>query len=351
MAADDVFSGLVKQVLHISVTSIVLHLTSTGVVFWITAGYLYGLMLWRRQGILDDPAVMLAKLSPHGINPERHAWLVGVAETTLILGSLDAVFLAFVVVQIRYLFGGASLVRVSPGLTYAEYARRGFFELVAVAALSLPVLLAMHWLLRPDISAKQLFKVLAGVQIVLLFLVIASAVQRMRFYQSEYGLTEARLYPTAFMAWISVVMVWFALTVLRDRRDAFAFGALIAGFLLVAVLHLINPNRFIARVNVHRALAGRRFDASYNGKLGADAVPTLVDALPSLNPGDRCRVASQILLNPINENWRSWNSSRTEAAKTVRSHLDELHRAVKSTSTTTTAVRAPIPSPCASVIP
>ena len=139
-----------------------------------------GLILWRDQGILNEPAIMLAKLSPDRIPAERHAWL-GVTETIVILGALDAVFLAFVVVQIRYLFGGASLVSVSPGLTYAEYARHGFFALIAVAALSLPVLLAAHWLLHPKIQrAKRVFEALAGIQIVLLFVVMASAVQRER---------------------------------------------------------------------------------------------------------------------------------------------------------------------------
>ena len=51
-------------------------------------------------------------------------------------------------VQFRYLFGGAALVQVSETLTYAEYARRGFFELVAVAALLLPIMLLLDWVAR-----------------------------------------------------------------------------------------------------------------------------------------------------------------------------------------------------------
>jgi uncharacterized protein DUF4153 len=58
------------------------------------------------------------------------------------LGALNLLFLAFVVVQFRYLFGGEGLVEERVGLTYAEYARHGFFELVAVSVLVLVVLLA-----------------------------------------------------------------------------------------------------------------------------------------------------------------------------------------------------------------
>ena len=59
----------------------------------------------------------------------------------------------------------------------------------------------------------------------LLFIVVASALQRMYLYTSIFGLTELRLYTTTFMIWISVVLVWFVLTVMRSRRDRFVFGA------------------------------------------------------------------------------------------------------------------------------
>ena len=58
-------------------------------------------------------------------------------------------FLAFVVIQVRYLFGGAGRVAATAGLTYAEYARRGFFELVTVNTPLAPLLLTAHWLPGP----------------------------------------------------------------------------------------------------------------------------------------------------------------------------------------------------------
>ncbi len=79
----------------------------------------------------------------------------------------------------RYLFGGADLVQSSVGLTYSEYARRGFFELLAVAALVLPVILGVHWLLRDATRGLQrTFTFFAGLFLLLLFVVIASALQR-----------------------------------------------------------------------------------------------------------------------------------------------------------------------------
>src|SRR5439155_15568837 len=125
-------------------------------------------------------------------------------------------------------FGGDTRVQVTPGLTYAEYARHGFFELVTVSALVLPVLLATHWQLKKEKRGHDwLFRLLAGVLVLQLFVVMASAMQRMLIYHVAYGMTELRFYTTAFMGWLAIVWVWFLATVLRGQRKRFAFGALV----------------------------------------------------------------------------------------------------------------------------
>lgn len=242
---------------------------------------------------------------------------LGIVEVGITLGLLDLLFFVFVLLQLRYFFGGAALIHGADGWTYAEYYRRGFFELVTVAALVLPLLLAAHWLLRKENGAhERVFRVLAGAQIALLLVIMVSAVKRMLLYQNEYGLTELRLYTTAFIAWLALVFVWFVATVLRGRRAQFACGALIAGFLIVAALHVINPDALIVRVNVAHARAGRVFDADYAASLSADAVPALLESLPALNAGEQRIIALRIFncrSRPEETDWRSWNWSRALA--------------------------------------
>src|SRR5262249_24542297 len=185
-------------------------------------------------------------------------------EMAIPLGMLDVLFLSFVIVQFRYFIGGAASVETSTGLTYAEYARRGFFELVAVSALVLPILLGIDWLVSNGTAAtRRIFRALALIRVLLLSLIMLSAVQRMRLYQSEYGLTELGLYTTAFMGWQGLVFVWFILTVLRGRRERFAFGAMTAGLVVIGLLHVASPDAFIIRINTDRIREGRRFDAVY----------------------------------------------------------------------------------------
>ncbi len=319
VAADAVFEGIVREALHLNFPEIISHFFFAAFCAWAVAGFLRGTLLGREREFalarrFEFPAL-------------------GVVEMAIVLGSLDALFLGFVVVQLRYFFGGAELVQMTTGLTYAEYARRGFFELVAVAALVLPLLLAMHWLLKKDDPAgERIFRGLAAAQIAMLFVIMASAFERMRLYQAEYGLTEERLYPTAFMAWLAGVFVWFALTVLRGRRKHFAFGALVAGYLLIGALQLLNPDSLIARANIARALAGKSFDARYAGHLSADAAPVLAKSLPALGPGvvspsDRCALAARIIRrwSPAEgAGWRTSSLGRGRAIEAVRENAAAL---------------------------
>jgi hypothetical protein len=307
MGADAVFRSLVLHFLR----DIPSHLAIIAFLTYGVGGYLRGLLFGKERNLGTAKRLLPIYL--------------GSIETGVMLGVLDLLFLVFVAVQVRYFFGGSALVQGTTGLTYAEYARRGFFELVTVAALVLPFLLFVHWLLRPDDAPGQrVFQWVSGIQIALLFVIMASAFQRMRLYQAEYGLSEQRLYPTAFMGWLAVVFVWFCLTVLRGHRERFAFGAMVAGFLLIAALHAVDPDALIARTNLARARAGRIFDARYASRLSADAVPELVAGLPSLNPADRCTLASGLVKrwsHPDNPDWRSWTFSRSQAWQAVSSNI------------------------------
>ena len=60
---------------------------------------------------------------------------LGGQETVIILLLVDVVFGAFVAFQLAYLFVGLDTL-TAVGMTYSDYARRGFFELVAAACLA-----------------------------------------------------------------------------------------------------------------------------------------------------------------------------------------------------------------------
>jgi hypothetical protein len=305
VAADAVFKHLVSSAVPTLDVSLVERLVIVAVWAWLVGGLLRDLLKLRER----------SEQVPFGL-PRR---IVGPLEIGIALAVLDLLFLAFVVVQFRYLFGGSALVQSEAHLTYAEYARHGFFELVAVAALTLPVLLLADWALGD--RARRAFRGLAAALLLLLGVVIASALERMRLYVQHFGLTELRLYATGVILWLAVVSAWFAVTILRGRRHAFAVGALVAGFAATFALNVLDPDALIARTNVTRPVV----DVSYLANLSDDAVPTLVSRIRLLPAAQRVALAHALLARDTSAgDWRSWNVSRARAEDAVSRHRAEL---------------------------
>jgi hypothetical protein len=145
-------------------------------------------------------------------------------------------------------------------------------------------------------TTEWLFRIFAGIQIALLFVIMASAVQRLVLLTGNlgYGLTTIRLYPLIFMSWLAIVFIWFGATVLRGYRNYFAWGALWSAFLILGATHVLNPDAFIVKTNLRLMQEGRMFDAVYNSNLSDDGLPALMESFTNLDPSDQKVVARQI---------------------------------------------------------
>ena len=396
MAADAAYEGMINRALNFDLDKVVSHILLTSAFAWLTAGYFRGATARfgafypagagasaatsaasgttaadtnetgtsyvekvaaepaeDSNGLPDSASILehINRSDPPNAAAETPAakirdwqnidnskfpsvFTLGTVETVIILGLVDLLFVSFVAFQIPYLFGGMELVQSTPDFKLADYARRGFGELVAVGALVLPMLLVSHWLLRKDGSrVGNIYRVLAGFQIALLFVVMASAVQRLLILTGEsgYGLTTVRFYPMVFMTWLAVVFLWFGVTVLRGARNHFAWGALWSAIVILGVTNLINPDAFIVRTNIALMQQGRSFDASYNaGILSTDAVPALVEALPAMPFEAQCRAKFDLHAKywelGKQDDLRSLNFSRKSAFYLLRADDATLHQ-------------------------
>ncbi len=307
-AADPVFENVVASLFDWDFASISSHVIIGCAIAWLTAGYLRHLVFTRPtfSSSLPDPR------SPG----------LGMVEIGIPLGMTTLIFMVFVIIQIRYLFGGEQLVQESLGLSYSEYARRGFFEIVTAAALIIPVVVTADWML--DTSSRrnrQSFTALAILLLLLVTAVMMSALKRMQLYVHAYGLTEDRVYATAFMLWIAFVLGWLAVTVLRRRRHRFAYGTIIGGLTVMVILNVLNPAAIIAHTNLSRAESGQELDVLHLARLGADAAPTISSRLPELSDGDKCAVVTVMAAQQWaiqRGDWRSWNVGRQSARRVIR---------------------------------
>lgn len=303
-SADAVFDRMLGSLFEVDVTALLGHASGTIVMGWLAAGWI-GAASSSREGEL--PA------RPSGLS-------LGSIEVGLLLGLLDLLFGSFVWIQLQYLFGGSAWVDGTAGLTYSQYARRGFFELVAVTALALPLLLLALWLLgHARRAVKRVVLGLAGVQVALLLVMLASALERMRVYRDQYGQTELRFYSTAFMLWLGVLLVAFLLTVLPGRRSAFAHVALGTAFVTLVLLHAVNPDARIVEANHD---APRQFDLEYALGLSADAVPALLATRPSLPLQQQTALDNRLFgrWQYPESDLRRWSRARSQARRLIRDH-------------------------------
>ncbi len=138
-------------------------------------------------------------------------------EWALPLGVLDGLFVAFVVVQATVLFGGHRHVLETEGLTYAEYARQGFWQLLWVSALTLVVLSGVIRVAgRVSAADRRLLRILVGTTCLTSVVVVISAIHRMSLYQEAYGFSVQRLMVIAIELWLGAVFVLIAVGRHRD---------------------------------------------------------------------------------------------------------------------------------------
>jgi hypothetical protein len=306
--ADPAFAKLVSKSMSFNFSDFSTHLIILGGFAWLTAGYL--MPITATNGARN--------FNVHVLNPPKVSRL----ELNVVLACLNALFLSFVIVQFRYFFHDGGLVA---GLSYAEYARRGFFELTAVSALVLPLLLLLHWF-TPRLHDKwdRVFPAQAALQIALLFVIMLSATQRMAMYQDEFGLTELRFYTSAFIGWLGVVYLIFGGTVLCGKRKLFAYLATLSGIFAAGVVQLSNPDNIIMAVNIDRAEHGKAFDLAYALALSSDAGDYLVKNLHRLPAATQSKIATALMnrhATKIAYDARSFNVARLQADDAVNSRL------------------------------
>ena len=240
------------------------------------------------------------------------------------LGAMTLIFLSYVGLQFRYLFGGAEVVQSVTGLTVAEYARHGFFQVVQATALVIPVLLVVDDLARSATGAERArLRFLSRVQFLLTLIVLASAAARMWLYVDNFGWTQDRLLSSVVMLWLALVLVWFRATVLAEKRALFAFGAVVAGFGCLALLNLTVPDGFIMRENVRNAVSGKRpLDVTYAVRnTSANGIAVLIEHLSELPPATRDEVVTLLQKRKVHEEMmtgRSFNLARWRAAEALK---------------------------------
>ncbi|MGP3947794.1 DUF4153 domain-containing protein [Streptomyces sp. 7N604] len=203
----------------------------------------------------------------------------GRIEWALPLVVLNALFAAFIAVQLAVLFGGYDKVLSETGLTYAQYARQGFWQLLWATLLTLVVIaVALRLAPRGGQRDRTLVRAVLGTLCALTLVVVASALRRMDLYVDAYGLTRLRISVAGVEFWLGLVIVLIMVAGVAGGRW---LPRAVVGSAAAAVLAfgLLSPDGLVAEQNIERYERTGKIDLEYLQDLSADAVPAL-DGLP-----------------------------------------------------------------------
>jgi hypothetical protein len=185
-------------------------------------------------------------------------------------------FLLFVVLQFWYLFGAQTNISIE-GFTYAEYARRGFFELLAISIITIGIDLAFSAMsMRQGKTQESIFIALRVAMMMLVLVIIASAILRLTLYENAYGFSRIRTWSHIFIFWIGGLILGNIVLILIKKARFFGLAVVLVLFGYGTTLAVINVDGFIAGQNIQRSQAGNELDLNYLLLLSDDAVPALI---------------------------------------------------------------------------
>lgn len=232
---------------------------------------------------------------------------------TTILVFMNLIYLLFTVVQFQYFFSGT----LEQGISYSEYARRGFFELLVVTVINYAVLLGSISFVK---TISFMMKALLTFLIAFSGVLLTSAFLRLLMYEQAYGFTYARVLAHSFMLFLCIV---FAVTLVKvwEQRLSLTRFYIILTLLYYVGLNMVGMDQLIVSSNIARYEDSGKIDVGYLGTLSYSAVPELVELyegnpdIPGLR--DVLMDKKQLLLQQEYA-WQSFNISREKAMEALK---------------------------------
>lgn len=249
------------------------------------------------------------KISPETISMHVHREpirLDPVIVGTMLL-VINCVYVLFVLVQFSYLFG-AGEGHLPSDLSYAEYARSGFVELVLVTGINFFILIIALQFTRSNgkigsVVHQVLLFVLVGCSAIMLY----SAFIRLNLYEQAYGYTYIRFLVHAFMIFLALLLLIAALRI-RYTSIPLIRWYIVLSLSAYVTVNYVGMDHRIAELNIERYHQTGIVDASYLASLSADAVPLLREFAESDYPDLKGEMLERQANFDLDETVRSWVS-------------------------------------------
>ncbi len=316
-SADIIFKDLFS---NISISKIIKHFLVIFIISVYATCFLWALLKASREGeptryskikwkLFFDPVILV---------------------TILVL--INVIYAIFSVIQFAYLFGGSSFVLPS-SYTYAEYARKGFFELVVVSIINFGILIFGKTFVKKD--NKKIYvaiKIFLTLLVIFTLVLLVSAFYRMLVYEQAYGFTYLRIFVQTFMIMLfflsiaNIIYIW--------KPD---FPVIKSYFIISLIIYIImnfaNVDVIISEKNIDRYFDSGQIDMNYLKGLSYDALPGMQRLLTSEgypSEPEKKQITGEILEHfeqkksglESQKSWQSFNISKYRAEKIIDKYID-----------------------------
>lgn len=260
ISSDDAFEGMINGIFSNTFSTIIKINLGLGVSLFAIP---YGLSLKSGR---------IAKIKKSNFNGLENTYIIS------FLSAISVAYLLYLFSQLAYFFSAFKGFLPNGKITYAEYARKGFFEMCVIAVINLAIVFtALLIAKKKNGKVCNTIKAITSFISAFTLIIIATAISKMVLYISSYGMTVLRLTTSAFMIFLSVVFISVVLRIYVTRINIIKTALITAGCVIL-VLGTVNVNEVCARYNYESYKSGKleSIDINQLYNLGDEGIPYIV---------------------------------------------------------------------------
>ena len=234
-------------------------------------------------GLLVFPLAVSLGLGLKHNKREQKEWQIkgGIDKAIVIsfLSVLSLVYVVYIFSQLAYFFSAfKGMLPLGEDITFASYARRGFFEMTVIAAINFALIGLAAVLVKRKENGKRNGFLNGIIVFIAMFtlLLIATALSKMFLYIENFGMTRLRILTSVFMVFLAVLFLAVLLRTFIKRVPVIKTG-IVAAVVLLTVVGFADVDKTVAEYNLYayETQITESLDVEAIGDLGTGGVPTL----------------------------------------------------------------------------
>lgn len=191
----------------------------------------------------------------------------------LLLTILNIIYIIFDIIQIKSLI----LHQVSMDISYAEYARQGFFQLMFVSFINITIILiSKMYEDKENKSNNAYINLMSFIMLILTSIIVISSFMRMYMYEKEYGYTLLRLLVYFTLITESILFIPTSFYIFNSNLKIFKYYLIIC-IASYTLLNYINVDYIIAYRNINRYYETNKIDIDYLENYCTDNINLLIE--------------------------------------------------------------------------